>query len=52
MRAAYERWMASEVKHPIFGYTVRYPRLLEVQARLLSRHLLREIPTYAAFCTR
>ncbi len=50
--AAYERRMATEVKHPIFGYTVSYRRLLEVQARLLSRHVLGEIPTYPAFCTR
>lgn len=50
--AAYERRMATEVKHPIFGYTVNYRRLLEVQARLLSRHVFGEIPAYPAFCTR
>lgn len=50
--AAYERRMATEVRHPIFGYTVSYRRLLEVQARLLSRHVLGEIPIYPAFCTR
>ena len=50
--AAYERRMATEVKHPIFGYPVSYRRLLEVQARLLSRHVQGEIPTYPAFCTR
>jgi CRISP-associated protein Cas1 len=50
--AAHERRMAIEVKHPIFGYTVSYRRLLEVQARLLSRHVLGEIPIYPAFCTR
>jgi CRISPR-associated protein Cas1 len=49
---AYERRMATEVKHPIFGYTVSYRRLLEVQARLLSRHVMGEIPIYPAFCTR
>ncbi len=50
--AAYERRMATEVKHPIFGYTVSYRRLIEVQARLLSRHVMGEIPAYPAFCTR
>ncbi len=50
--AAYERRMATEVKHPIFRYTVSYRRLLEVQARLLSRHVMGEIPVYPAFCTR
>ena len=50
--AAYERRMGTEVKHPIFRYTVSYRRLLEVQARLLSRHVMGEIPVYPAFCTR
>jgi len=50
--AAYERRMATEVTHPIFGYTISYRRVLEVQARLLSRHVMGEIPTYQAFCTR
>jgi CRISPR-associated protein Cas1 len=50
--AAYERRMATEVTHPIFGYTVNYRRVLEVQARLLSRHVMGEIPVYQAFYTR
>ncbi|MGI0132971.1 MAG: CRISPR-associated endonuclease Cas4g/Cas1g [Thermoplasmata archaeon] len=50
--AAYERRMATEVTHPIFRYTISYRRVLEVQARLLARHTLGEIPSYPPFCTR
>jgi CRISPR-associated protein Cas1 len=49
---AYERRMDQLVAHPIFGYRISYRRLLEVQARLLSRVLLGEIPSYPAFRTR
>ncbi|MEM0129807.1 MAG: CRISPR-associated endonuclease Cas1 [Thermoplasmata archaeon] len=49
---AYERRMASEVRHTVFGYTVSYRRLIEVQARLLARHVMQEIPLYPAFLTR
>lgn len=49
---AYERRMDTLVAHPIFGYRVSYRRLLEVQARLLARHLLGEIDRYPAFRTR
>ncbi len=49
---AYERRMATEVTHPIFGYTVSYRRVLEIQARLLARHVMGEIPVYQPFCTR
>ena len=49
---AYERRMGTEVIHPIFGYTLSYRRVLEVQARLLSRHVMGEVPVYQPFCTR
>jgi CRISPR-associated protein Cas1 len=49
---AYERRMSQEITHPIFGYRISYRRLLEVQARLLGRHLTGEIPHYPAFTTR
>jgi CRISPR-associated protein Cas1 len=49
---AYERRMDQLVTHPIFGYRISYRRILEVQARLLSRVLLGEIPEYPAFRTR
>ena len=50
--ASFERRMSQEVTHPIFGYTVSYRRLLELQARLLGRFLLGEIGDYPNFTTR
>lgn len=50
--AAYERRLATEVTHPIFRYRVSYRRILEVQARLLSRTLLGDLPEYPTFYTR
>jgi CRISPR/Cas system-associated endonuclease Cas1 len=50
--ATFERRMSQEVTHPLFGYRVSYRRLLELQARLLSRHLLGEIAEYPNFTTR
>jgi len=50
--AAFERRMDTLVTHPIFGYRISYRRVLEVQARLLARTLLGEIPQYPSFCTR
>jgi CRISP-associated protein Cas1 len=49
---AYERRMDQEVTHPLFGYTVSYRRILHVQARLLSRVVLGELPRYPSFRTR
>lgn len=49
---AYERRMNAKVKHPLFGYTVSYRRVLEVQARLLARYVWGEIDFYIPFCTR
>ena len=50
--AAYERRLESEITHPIFGYKISYRRILEVQARLLARHILGELPEYPIFVTR
>jgi len=50
--AGYERQMETEITHPLFGYTVSYRRVLEVQARLLSRVLFGEIKEYPAFSRR
>ncbi|WP_437202907.1 CRISPR-associated endonuclease Cas4g/Cas1g [Planctomicrobium sp. SH664] len=50
--AAFERRLETEIVHPLFGYKVCYRRILEVQARLLARHLLGELPTYPHFITR
>jgi CRISPR-associated protein Cas1 len=49
---AYERRMNQEITHPIFGYRLSWRRVLEVQARLLGRHLLGEIPAYPPIETR
>ncbi len=49
---AYERRLQQEITHPVFGYTISWRRVLEVQARLLGRHLLREIDHYPAMRTR
>lgn len=43
---AYERRMAQEIRHPVFGYRCTYRRIFEVEARLLARHLMGEIPSY------
>ena len=50
--ATFERRLGQEVTHPLFGYRVEYRRLLEIQARLLGRFLLGEIPDYPNFITR
>ena len=50
--AAFERRMEQEITHPIFGYKISYRRVLEVQARLLSRVVLGELAAYPGFCTR
>ena len=49
---AYEQRKATEVTHPVFGYRVSMRRLLEVQARLLARHLMGEIETYPHYLVR
>lgn len=49
---AYELKMDTLVTHPIFEYRVSYRRLLEIQARLLSRVLEGEIGEYPVFVTR
>lgn len=50
--AAFERRMDTPVTHPIFGYQASYRRMLEIQARLLGRAVLGEIPQYPNLCTR
>ena len=50
--AAYERRLGHEIVHPLFGYRVSYRRLMEMQARLLGRFLLGELPEYPNFITR
>lgn len=50
--AVFERRLQQEVIHPVFHYKISYRRVLEVQARLLIRHLQGEIPEYPNFVTR
>ncbi len=50
--ATFERRLAQEITHPLFGYRISYRRVLELQARLLSRFLLGELPEYPNFTTR
>ena len=49
---AFERRLDVLIRHPLFGYAVSYRRVMEIQARLLGRHLLGELPGYPAFTTR
>lgn len=41
---AFDRKMNDEFKHPVFDYRCTYRRAIELQARLLSRHLQENIP--------
>jgi CRISPR-associated protein Cas1 len=50
--SAYERRLSTEIAHPLFGYAISWRRTLEVQARLLGRVLLGELPRYPNFRTR
>ena len=49
---AYERRMDQLVTHPVFGYRISYRQVLEVQARLLARHVCGELPDFPAFLPR
>ena len=40
---AFERKMSDEFKHPVFGYRCSYRRAIELQARLLGRHLQEKV---------
>ena len=48
----YERRLNQEVTHPVFGYRISYRRVFEVQARLLSRYLVGDVPAFPSFRTR
>jgi CRISPR-associated endonuclease Cas1/CRISPR-associated protein Cas4 len=49
---ALERRFAQEITHPTFRYRISYRRVLEVEARLLGRHLTGELPAYLPLVTR
>jgi CRISPR-associated exonuclease Cas4/CRISPR-associated protein Cas1 len=48
----FERRLSQETTHPTFGYQVSMRRMLLVQARLLSRFLLGELPSYPHYLPR
>lgn len=50
--ATFERRLSQEVTHPLFGYAAQYRQIVEIQCRLLGRHLLGEIDRYPNFTTR
>lgn len=50
--SAYQRRLEAQVTHPIFGYTISYRRVLEVQTRLVTRWLTGEVQEYPPFRTR
>ncbi len=47
-----ERRLSQETTHPLFGYRVSLRRLIQVQCRLLGRHLLGEIERYPHYLPR
>lgn len=49
---AYERRMHETVTHPVFEYKLSYRRMLELEARFLSRYLMGELPEYRPIVTR
>jgi CRISPR-associated protein Cas1 len=50
--AAYEQRMSETIRHPRFTYSISYRRTLELEARLLARHLEGELPDYTPLMTR
>ncbi|MCM2315492.1 MAG: CRISPR-associated endonuclease Cas1 [Thermoanaerobaculia bacterium] len=50
--ATYERRIATEIAHPVFGYKCSYRRIFEIEARLLGRWLTGEIERYLPFQIR
>ncbi len=48
----FEERLNTPVEHPTFGYKATYQRCLELQTRLLSKHLTGEIPVYPPFIVR
>ena len=49
---AFERRLSQETTHPLFSYRLSMRRLLLLQARLLCRHLLGELPGYPHYLPR
>jgi CRISPR-associated protein Cas1 len=54
-RCFYEQFevrLNTEIEHPTFGYKTTYRRCLELQARLLAKWLMGEIPAYPPLTVR
>jgi CRISPR-associated protein Cas1 len=49
---AWERRMSTQVRHPLFGYTVSYRRAVELRARILAACLIGELSQYEPLVTR
>lgn len=50
--AKYEERLSSEITHPVFGYRADYRKCIELQARLVRKWLLEDIPAYRPFEVR
>jgi CRISPR-associated protein Cas1 len=48
----FEQRLNTEIQHPVFAYKATYRRCLELQARLLAKYLLGEVPAYRPFQVR
>jgi CRISPR-associated protein Cas1 len=48
----FEQRLNTEIQHPVFEYKASYRRCLELQARLLAKYLMGEIPAYRPFQVR
>ncbi len=48
----FEERMQTTIRHPVFEYKATYKKCLELQVRLLAKHLTGEIPEYIPFQVR
>ena len=48
----FEQRLNTEIEHPVFKYKATYRRCLELQARLLAKFVLGELPEYRPFQIR
>lgn len=48
----YERKLADEMTHPVLGQRVTHRRAVELQARILAKHLTGELDAYVPFSKR
>lgn len=48
----FEQRLNTEIEHPVFKYKATYRRCLELQARLLAKYILGELPDYRPFLVR